>query len=394
MTTRRRKTTKLKRLKGPTAARRSSTSHLRKQLEQRDRELVEALQQQTATANVLNVINRSTFDLGPVLETIIENATRLGGAEQGFIYRSDGELLHIVADHGTSPEFKAFRKKNPPRPGDGSIIGRTALSRRIVHIPDIFEDPEYKLAAVQKLGGFRSLLSVPMLRGDILLGVIHMWRTQARPFTRRQIELVTSFAGQAVIAIENTRLLNELRQRTADLTESLEQQTATSEVLRVISSSPGELEPVFQVMLANATRLCGAQFGLLDLRDGEVFRNAALYNVPEPLHAMRLHEVIQPHPQSGLARLIRTRQVVHIEDLTTTPAYREGDQVVRSTADLGGARTVVLVPMLKESELLGVFVIYRTEVRPFTDKQIELVKNFAAQAVIAIENARLLGELR
>ena len=189
-------------------------------------------------------------------------------------------------------------------------------------------------------------------------------------------------------------LQKQLDLRTHELAKALEQQTATSEVLRVISSSPGELEPVFQAMLANATRLCEAKFGLLNLRDGEVFRCVAVYKVPKQLHAVRVNEVIRPHPQSGLARLVRIRQVVHIDDLTTTPAYRDGDPVVRSTADLGGARTLVLVPMLKERELLGTFVIYRTEVRPFTDKQIELVATFAAQAVIAIENTRLLNELR
>src|SRR6516164_4494886 len=395
MKTRRRKTTKLKRLKGPTAARRSSTSHLRKQLEQRDRELVEALQQQTATANVLNVINRSTFDLGPVLETIIENATRLGGAEQGFIYRSDGELLHIVADHGTSPEFKAFREKNPPRPGDGSIIGRTALSRRIVHIPDIFDDPEYKLAAVQKLGGFRSLLSVPMLRGDILLGVIHMWRTQARPFTRRQIELVTSFAGQAIIAIENARLLNELRQRTTDLSEALEQQTATSEVLRVISGSPGELEPVFNAILENAVRICEAKFAAMHLCEGDAFRLVAMHNAPPAWAEYRRREPVQrPHQDSALGQIALTKQVAHIADITKQRAYAERVPFVVASVELAGFRAVLGVPMLKENELAGAINIYRQEAGPFTDKQVALLTNFAAQAVIAIENARLLNELR
>src|SRR5262249_23544 len=194
-------------------------------------------------------------------------------------------------------------------------------------------------------------------------------------------------------AIENARLLNELRQRTTDLGEALEQQTATSEVLRVISSSPGELAPVFDAMLANATRICGAEFGLFYLDDGDVTRSAAVYNVPPALAATQ-NVPFRIHPKSGHAEVRRTKKVVHIDDIRTMPPYLEGDPRLVALADLGGARTTVGVPMLKEDPLLGVIAIYRQEVRPFTDKQIELVKNFAAQAVIAIENTRLLNELR
>jgi GAF domain-containing protein len=236
-------------------------------------------------------------------------------------------------------------------------------------------------------------VAVPMLKESELIGAIVIYRQEVRPFTDKQIELLTSFANQAVIAIENTRLLNELRQRTDDLSESLEQQTATSEVLRVISSSPGELEPVFQAMLANATRLCEANFGSLYLYEGDAFRIAGMHNAPPAYEKVRRREPVMDsaHPafQAILGRLAKTKEIVHIADLLAVPGTERG-----ALARFAGARTLVAVPMLKEGKLIGAIVIYRQEVRPFTDKQIELVQNFAAQAVIAIENTRLLNELR
>jgi signal transduction histidine kinase/uncharacterized membrane protein len=243
------------------------------------------------------------------------------------------------------------------------------------------------LVALVESAGARTLLSVPMLNEGEVIGAIAIYRQEVGPFSDKQIELVTNFAAQAVIAIENTRLLNELR-------ESLQQQTATAEVLGVISSSPGQLEPVFEAMLANATRLCDAKFGTLSLYDGDAFRNVALHNVPPAYTDIRLREPFRPHPKAGLAHVARTKQISHTDDLRTQPPYLEGDPAVVAIADLAGARTIINVPMLKAGSLIGTISIFRQEVRPFTDKQIELVANFAKQAVIAIENTRLLNELR
>ena len=234
--------------------------------------------------------------------------------------------------------------------------------------------------------GYRTVLAVPMLKEHELIGAISIQRQEVRPFNDRQIELISNFATQAVIAIENAQLLSELR-------ESLQQQTATADVLKVISSSPGNLEPVFQAILASATQICQAGFGTLNLYEDSAYRSVALHN-PPPQFKTRLGEIIHPHPDSGLAHVARTKQIAHIEDIRTQKPYLEGNEAVVKLADLAGARTLLIVPMLKEDRLVGSISIYRQEVRPFAEKQIELVQNFAAQAVIAIENARLLNELR
>jgi len=246
-----------------------------------------------------------------------------------------------------------------------------------------------------KLGGYRTVLSVPMLKENRLVGAINIYRQQAQAFTDKQIELVSNFASQAVIAIENTRLLNELRQRTADLSESLEQQTATSEVLRVISSSPGELESVFEAMLANATGLCEAKFVTLYTYDGNGFHAAAFHNAPPAyVEARKREPVINPLPDQPLGRVASTKHVAQVAAITATRPYIERVPSVVTAGELAGYRTVVSVPMLKGDELIGAINLHRQEVRPFTDKQIALVTSFAEQAVIAIENTRLLNELR
>ena len=367
-------------------------------------ELRESLQQQTATADVLKVISRSKFDLQAMLDTLVESAARLCDAEHAWLHRRDGEIYRWAASYGHSRDeharIKEFFVEHPFSPGRGTVIGRTALQGTPVHIADYFGDPELewrvdpKWREAQRIGKYRTVLGVPLLREGVPIGVLALTRSSVRPFTEKQIELVSTFADQAVIAIENVRLFDEVQARTRELSDALEQQTATSEVLRVISSSPGELEPVFQAMLANGTRICEAKFGTLNLYNGSVFEIAAHYNVPPVFADTGLHKVIRPHPNSAHAKVVQTKQVVHIEDLTTTTPYLEGDPAVTAIGDLGGARTIVIVPMVKEDRLVGTMVIYRQEVRPFTNKQVDLLTNFADQAVIAIENTRLLNELR
>ena len=271
-------------------------------------------------------------------------------------------------------------------------MDRMMRTKQVIQVADNAAEPVPTPAA--RFGGARSTIWVPMLKDNELVGGIVIYRREVRPFTEKEIALVHNFAAQAVIAIENARLLNELRQRTADLSKSLEQQTATSEVLGVISSSPGELEPVFKAMLENATRLCDAKFGFLWLAEGDGFRPVAMHNVPPALAGRRRDEVIHFGPETPIGRAIETRRLVLVADITSEPSYIKGFRPLRELADIGGARTLLIVPMLKENQVVGAFAIYRREARPFAEKQIALVQNFAAQAVIAIENTRLLNELR
>jgi GAF domain-containing protein len=361
-------------------------------------ELRESLQQQTATADVLRVISSSPGELKPVFEAMLTNAVHICNANFGNMYLRDGEVFLLAAAHNTPPAMVEERTRAPLR-GRSSNFGRMVQTKQVVHVADLAQEQSYldgdpDAVSGVKLGQIRTILFVPMLKNVELIGAIVIYRQEVRPFTDKQIELVKNFAAQAVIAIENARLLNELRQRTDDLKESLEQQTAAADVLRIISSSPGELEPVFQSVIENATRLCGAHFGALTLYDGRVFRHVASHNVPAPYVASGVGAVIEPHPEAALGRVIRTKQPVQIEDLRALGAYREGNQWITAFVDLAGVRTLLVVPMLKENELIGVVGIYRQEVLLFTEKQIDLLQNFAAQAVIAIENARLLNELR
>jgi GAF domain-containing protein/CheY-like chemotaxis protein/anti-sigma regulatory factor (Ser/Thr protein kinase) len=374
-------------------------ARLLNELRQRTDDLTESLQQQTATSEVLQVISSSPGELEPVFQAMLDNATRICEAKFGQLWLYEGHEFRAVSTRNL-PEVWADYLAHNKIPADPRVpLGRLVMTKRIVHVADARTDQGYiervpgMVAAVELAGG-RTLLVVPMLRENELVGAIGIFRQEVRPFSDKQIALVTNFAAQAVIAIENARLLNELRQRTDDLTESLEQQTATSEVLRVISSSPSELDPVFQSMLENGTRLCEAKFGTMYFREGDAFRAVAMHGAPPAYKETRLHALIRPGPNNALGRVMQTKKVVQVEDVMADRAYSERDPIRVSSAELGGVRTLLCVPMFKENEVIGAIAIYRQELRPFTDKQIALVQNFAAQAVIAIENARLLNELR
>src|SRR5262245_37306538 len=357
-------------------------------------ELRESLQQQTATADVLKVISRSTFDLQVVLDTLTESAARLCNAYDAVILLREGAVLVFGAHYGPIPMGAEIGWPV----SRGNVVGRSVVDCKTVHVHDVTSEsdefPEGQ--AIARRIGVRTLLSVPLLREKEVIGTLLLRRTEMRPFTQKQIELAETFADQAVIAIENVRLFDEVQARTRDLSEALEQQTATSEVLRVISSSPGELKPVFDAMLRNAVRICGAKYGMLSLCKGEEDRPVAMYGVEPALVEKLQGKLRRPGPNTAAGRLMRTKTAVHIADVRTEPGFFDtppgfaGPQLTIHA----GARTLLAVPMLKESELVGYIIIYRQEPEPFTEKHIELVTNFAAQAVIAIENTRLLNELR
>jgi len=357
------------------------------ELRQRTIDLEASLEYQTATSDLLKLISRSTFDLHPVLGTLVETAVRLCSADSGHLTLPEGEDYRTVAAFAMTPELEAITRDNSFAPGRGTAIGRALTDRRVVQIEDIGADSEHAIRQAAVQGLVRTVLAVPLLREGEPIGALGLARSRVEPFTDRQIELVRTFADQAVIAIENTRLITETR-------EALEQQTATAEVLQVINSSPGDLAPVFDAMLEKALNLCGAAFGILLIYDGDRFRHGALHSIPAAYaEFMREHPPIYG-PGTAPGRLALGERLVHVLDMTDTESYRSGDPNRRAIADLAGARTLVAVPLRKDNALLGAIVVFRQEVRPFSDKQVALLQNFAAQAVIAMENARLITETR
>ncbi len=366
----------------------SSVADLQEKLERQARELEEAHEQQTATAEVLKVISRSTFDLQSVLDKVTESAARLCDAEMAGITREQGDAYYYASVYNYPPELHDFIRNVRHERTRGSITGRALLDGKTIHVADVTRDPEYTMREFAQKAGFRTVLGVPLLREGTAIGVIILTRSQARPFNAKQIELVTTFAAQAVIAIENTRLLNELRQ-------SLEQQTATSEVLGVISSSPDDLQPVFQTMLQNAARICEAKAGNIYRWEDNGLRLVESHDTPPAFAEFLRRAPLRATANNPVARMLTTKSLVHVADLAAQGPYIEkSDPAIVAAVDLGVVRTLLSVPLLKENEFIGAITLWRDAVRPFNDKQIALVENFAAQAVIAIENTRLLNELR
>jgi len=352
----------------------------------------EALDQQTATAEVLGVINSSPGDLRPVFDTMLERAMDLCGAAFGELITYDGTRHLTAATRGVPAAFAEFRKREHATPEPGSLGSRVLGGELIIHVPDLKDEEVYRLGyanrrALVDLGGARTALVAALQKDTRHLGFIILFRQEVRPFTDKQIALLQNFAAQAVIAMENARLITETR-------EALDQQTATAEVLGVINSSPGDLAPVFQAMLEKAMRLCEAGFGELDVHEGQHFRVAATLGVPTAFDEYRRTFPSTPRPGSFGGRLAAGEKVIHIVDLTRDELYAAGDRNRRAIVELGGARTVLVAPLRKDEAILGFIILYRQEVRAFSDKQIALLENFAAQAVIAMENARLITETR
>jgi GAF domain-containing protein len=354
-------------------------------------ELRQSLEQQTATADVLRVISNSPTNVQPVFDSIAESAVRLCDGEFSFVLRFDGQVMNFASWFGLSSEgLDAFRAMMPMPADESTASGRAIVRRAVVEIPDVDADEAYgpQAQGLARTVTYRSLVAVPLLHEGEPLGAFAVARANAGSFPERQVALLQAFADQAVIAIRNVRLFDEVQARTNDLTESLEQQTATSEVLKVISNSVSDLQAVFDTMAENAVRLCEAERGYIFRFDGKLLRAVATYNVGPENWEWVSQNPIAPGRQTVSARAALERRTVQVADIQTDPEYT---YVVR---DVEPIHSVLSVPIVKGDELVGTITIYRLEVRPFTDKQIALVETFAAQAVIAIENTRLLNELR
>jgi signal transduction histidine kinase len=400
VTTRGSKTVSLKRTNPKKAARSRASSKNSQETEpgQITRELRDALEQLTTTAEILEIIRNSLNDSQPVFDAIVKSGARLFPGAAVSIALVENGMVRAAAVAERDPVRAELWRQRFPFPLTREYMHSVAiLDRTMLDIPDVENAPaEMEVGRKNFLGsGYRAATFMPLIRGETAIGALSVVRVEPGSLSAKQLETLKTYANQAVIAIENTRLLNELRQRTDDLGEALEQQTATSEVLQVISSSPGELEPVFQAMLEKATRICEASYGALWLREGDSFRNAAFHGPLERTYVEQWRSAaVRPDPDSPLARAAQSKKPAQVADLQESRAYFNNHPLIVTAVDVAGVRTVAVVPMLKDDDVIGGITIYRKEVRPLSDKQIELLSNFAHQAVIAIENTRLLNELR
>jgi signal transduction histidine kinase/DNA-binding response OmpR family regulator len=368
------------------------SARLAEQLQARTNELKAARDEQGALVDLLKVMSSSRLDLRPVLDAIVQSATRLCGADWALVFMRKDEVYRLAAVHGWSPEFVEYQTRmgrTEIPPGRGTLVGRAALEAKMVHIPDVLEDPEYEWPSSQKEAGYRTMLGIPLLRNQSPIGVIALVRRTAQPFTPGQIALVTAFADHAVVAFENVRLFEEVKARTAELSESLRQQTATSDVLKIISRSTFDLQAVLDTLAESAVRLCNADMSVIARLEGDRYRYAASYGVKPDVRAWLETVEIEPRRGSISGRTAVEKRVVHVADIQADAEY-----TFTEAAEKLEARTELGVPLLREGIPIGTFVLMRRVVQPFTDKQVELVTTFADQAVIAIENARLLSEIQ
>jgi two-component system, NtrC family, sensor kinase len=360
------------------------------EVQARTEDLRESLQQQMATADVLKVISRSAFDLQSVLDTLVESAARLCEADMAAITRQKGDEYFRAGSYGFTSEFVDYVKDIPVKLERSTITGRTLLEGKVIHVPDVHADPDYTFSEAQRLSGDpQTFLGVPLLREANPVGALVLLRKKTRPFTGKQIELVTTFADQAVIAIENVRLFDEVQARTEDLRESLRQQTATADVLKVISRSVFDLQAVLDALVESAAHLCDTDRAVLTRKQGDRYYRAALHGFSDEATAEMKSVPVDLESGMIVARALRSCAVVHVADVNDDPEYPGTPAQI-----LGGVRTVLSVPLIRETQPIGAITVSRTRVEPFTEKQIDLIKTFADQAVIAIENARLFDEVQ
>jgi class 3 adenylate cyclase/putative methionine-R-sulfoxide reductase with GAF domain len=340
----------------------------------------------TAMAEVLQIISRTSFDLHAVLEAVVERATSLCRAQAGFIYRLEGDIYRLDVALNITPEFRAFTERSPIRIDNlGTLTARVGRERRTIHIPDVLRDPDYTYWEAQRLGNFRAMLGVPMIRGETVLGVLAMWRTEPESFTDEEAQLVTIFADQAVIAIEQAR-------HAAELADTLEQQTASSEVLRIISRSTADVGPVFEALIKSAVQLCAADHGGIVRFDPTTHQH--IWTADHGIGSEEYREIVRrpiyyPSRDTLVGRTIMERTAVRIDDVLRDPEYKFAEAQQK-----GGFRSIIGVPLLRDVFPIGVIVLWRRSVNPFTDREVRILTTFAEQAVIAVENARLVRALQ